>query len=240
MSDTPTGGEFNVPLPGMPVPERRTSKARGPQLPTQSAAGGPLPTTDPQAQGVAWRERAFSFVTGRDARGAASGDRRAQLIAAFGSAQRDPNRPDVRAAAEGLGVSTRSVQRWLTGGGIRPAHAKELADKSRQAMTTKRGRARAARAAGVPSPPRGANAIKINGMQGVVSSTDGNYRDRDTAVQLRPEDAQRMQDLWVEHGEAGVDAFIHEHWDRRFVNEWHFQSINTLEWGTSSHYNDNI
>lgn len=217
----------DVPLPGMPGERDR------PAPPQHTISGADLPHLLPEAQGSDWRERAFTFITGRDGRGAADGDRAAQMIAAFGPSQRDPARPDVRAAAANLGVSPRSVQRWLAGGGMRPQHAQDLQRKARQAMTTKRGRARTAKAAGMSTPPPGKNAIRVAGVQGVKSGRDGNYRVRETAVQLDAADLERLHELWVEHGEAGVEAFFHSHWDAHYVAGWHFRSIDDITWDNS-------
>ncbi len=82
------------------------------------------------------------------------------------------------------------------------------------------------------------NAINVNGLAGVVSSTSHNYRGRDSRVQIRPEDLERMQQLWVEYGTAGMEAFLHEHYDRRYVEDWHFVDITKLEWTSSTTYED--
>ena len=253
MSQGP-GGSDNIPLPGMPGGEPTPSPptpppaepspapggpAEGSELPVSNDRGGLLPQLAPgNVDSSAFREQAFTFITGRTASGALSGNRAAQLMAAFGPSSRDPSRPDVAAAARGLGVSPRSVQRWLAGAGISRQHATQLSTRARQAMTTKRGRARAARAAGLNTAPRGRNAINVNGVAGVVSSSDHNYRQRDSRVGIRPEDLERMQELWVEHGANGVAAFLHDHFDRHYVEDWHFQSIDQISWTQTAFYNE--
>ena len=237
------GGFENVPLPGMPPTPQPGAGARQPAagggvgLPDTGSSGAQLPHLDEGERGsTELRERMFAFVTGRQASGALEGDRRAQLIAAFGASARDPARPDVAAAAKGLKVSPRSVQRWVAGGGMSPRHAATLRTRARQAMTTKRGRAAAARAAGPPRPPPGRNAIQVGGVQGVISGETGNYRARTTQVQITAEDMDLMRQLWVEHGDNGMEAFLHQHFDQHYQAGWHFRSIEEISWGSSTNY----
>ncbi|WP_347350387.1 hypothetical protein [Intrasporangium sp.] len=199
---------------------------------------GQPPGLDPyHAHSSATRETIFGFMTGRDVEGALDeGDPRTQLIAAYGASRRDPTRPDTAAAAKALGVSQRSVQRWLAGGGITRRHASKLRSASRRAMTTKRGRARAIKTAGLSRRPPGKNAIAVGGIQGVLSGQTGNYRPRTTAVQVTDTDLAAMQQTWVEHGEAGLSAFLHQHFNEHYMGDWHFKSIETLDWATSTHY----
>lgn len=243
---SPTGGDDgqfpNIPLPGLGTPgePERPRPSGGPTprvaLPTQSTSGAELPTMlEAERTSAAWRETAFTFVTGR-AGGSYEGDSRAQLIAAFGASDRDPTRPDVKAAAKALKVSTRSVQRWIAGGGVSAQHAKTLRTKARQAMTTKRGRERAIRAIGALQPPKGKNAIKIGGYQGVTTGEAGNYRPRETKVQVSAFDLEQLQQLWVDHGEAGAEAWLHAHYDQHYQSGWHFQSISDITWDSSTNY----
>ena len=258
-------GRFtNIPLPGMPdsddaagrpaaaeqppttapptpaTTSTRAAKASSdrPELPTHAANGAELPTLEADtAHASSTRETMFGFMTGRSVEGSLrDGDRDAQLIAAYGASKRDPTRPDTAAAAKGLGVSQRSVQRWLKGGGMSPVHSERLRTVSRQAMTTKRGRARAARMAGPLKLPAGRNALTVTGDQGVISGDTGNYRPRDSTVQFTNADLQAMQQLWVEHGEDGAAAFLHQHFGQHYVGDWHFRSIEGISWGESSKY----
>lgn len=198
------------------------------------------PELDPvNQQSAETREAIFGYVTGRDAEGALEeGDLRAQLIAAYGTSKRDPSRPDTAAAAKGLGVSTRTVQRWLKGTtGLTKKHRAAVASNSRRAMTTKAGRRRVDKASPPLSAPRGKNAIVIEGVQGIVSGITDNYRDRTTAVQIHPDDLEDLRAMWLEHGEAGATAFLHQHYSQHYMEGWHFRSIEAIKWGNSVHYN---
>jgi len=186
-----------------------------------------------------FQEATFGFLTGRTATGVLDGDRNAQLVVAYGASRRDPTRVDVAAAAKGLGVTRRSVQRWLAGGGISPAHAAKLQKTARQAMTTKRGRQRvmrATRASKAAQRPPGKTGLRIGGVQGVLSGTTDAHRDRVTNVSFTDNDLEAMQDLWVEHGTAGAAAFLHQQMDQHYCEGWQFLSVDDLDWGDSTNY----
>lgn len=211
-----------------------------PTVPTHDKSGAPLPDLDPDSYTPALRDKIFAFVTGRSgAEATHTGDVRSSLIAAFGSSKRDSERPDTAAAAKALGVSQRSVQRWLGGGGIRPTHAKALQRQARQAMTTKRGRARAmaaSRAAGTAAKPRNRTAIKVGGRQGVTSGLEHNYRPRECAVGVTDADVAAMQNAWVDGGEHGAMAWMQSHFDEHYTDQWHIRSVEDVEWGDSPVY----
>ena len=99
------------------------------------------------------RTSLFSMLTGRqaDVSGQVGGDVRGMLMAVGGASSRTKSGIDLTRAAGKLGVSRRTVERWVktaqTGSGQRPSsqHAKTLATKARQAATTKAGRKAIAR-----------------------------------------------------------------------------------------------
>lgn len=239
----PSGGPVNVALPGMPdlpVGADPDEPAARTQMPTDSVSGGPLPQVKETTQ--SFRESLFGVLTGRQVEGAGGGDVRAQLIAAFGSSGRDPSRPDTAAAAKGLGVSQRSVQRWLKkGGGLSTGHNEVLQRRARQVMTTKRGRQRAIAASqrtGKTSRPVGKSGkgLRVGGVQGIVTETEDDYRDRETSVMVTDEDLDALREVWAEHGDAGAAAWIHSHWDEHYVGKWHFQSIDDVSWSDTRNY----
>lgn len=236
MPEGPDDQGYDIPLPGMPA-EPSTESVRRPGLPTTSATGAPLPQLDAEERSTSrFREQAFTFITGRKAGGALEGDRSAQMMAAFGPSPRDPDRPNVAAAAKAMKVHPSSVRRWLAGKGMSKTHEKALVRRSRQAMTTKRGRAAIARAAGPLTPPKGRNGIKVEGDMGKVSASDGNYRPRTARVQTSHEDLAQLQELWVEHGEAGVDAWLHQQYGEHYEPDWHFRAVDGIDWDTNVTY----
>lgn len=228
------GGFQNIPLPGMPdeppEPTPRPARAGRRRAPAETTAGVPL--APGAVRDTDTRTALFTFLTGRDgAAGALTGDRAGQMIAAFGASHRDPTRPDTAAAAKAMGVSTRSVQRWLAGAGMRPAHAQTLTAKARQAFTTKRGRERVLRGTTGQAMPRGRNAITISGVQGVVSGDTGNYRPRTTTVPMSEDDWTGLRAAWAEHGEAGGLIALQEIYARNYCEGWQFESIEKIDFG---------
>ena len=121
------------------------------------------------------RGKLFAALTGRqvDVSGTAGADLRGQLMAVGGPSGRTKSGIDLTKAAKGLGVSRRTVERWVkteqTGDGQRPSpgHAKKLATKARQAATTKAGRKAALAGSTVRQAvaSRGAR-LSITGLQG--------------------------------------------------------------------------
>lgn len=244
MSPSKDGDDVNIPLPGFetgqqqPEPEPDPAPRAGARVPvpTRGSSGAPLPRAEQTTP--AFRTSLFTALTGRPASDPGQGDVRSQLITAFGASPRDPSRPDTAAAAKALGVSQRSVQRWVAGQGISPAHRSNVARRARQAMTTKRGRARVlAQTAGAGRPPgRKGQGLFVGGVQGVTSSIADNYRDRETGVVLSEADLEDLRQTWAEHGEEGAAAWLHQHWDSHYVGGWHFNQIDNVHWGDTRNY----
>lgn len=181
-------------------------------------------------------EAAFSFITGRPgASPTGQGGLRGMLMAAFGPSRRNPDRPDLTAAAATLNVSPRQLRRWVSGEAKRPRPeaVSQLTKMARQAATTKRGRRAAmnrARQTRTAAPPANRNALRVSGTQGVLSSNDDQYRDRDTVVNLNAAELAAMQQAWTERGNAGLVDFLHDHWDTNYTSGWHFLEIDEISW----------
>lgn len=182
------------------------------------------------------RGKIFNALTGRqaDVSGRAGGDLRGMLMAVGGPSSRTRSGIDLTKAAQALGVSRRTVERWVrtqqTGAGQRPskAHAQALARKARQAATTKAGR-RAALAAsplGRTIATRGAR-ISISGVQGPHERAY--MRPRTTQLDLDPADAQAMLDAWTNGGDKGFMDWATTHWDREYLDDWRFGDVDTIE-----------
>ena len=180
------------------------------------------------------RNTLFAILTGRqaDVSGSASGDVRGMLMAVGGTSNRTKSGIDLTKAASKLGVSRRTVERWVksaqTGAGQRPSaqHAKALASKARQAATTKAGR----KAALAGSPlrkaitSRGAR-VSIDGLQGPHASGKDYMRKRVTQVVLDPADAEAMMNAWETGGEKGFMSWASTVWDTEYLNDWKFDSV---------------
>lgn len=243
---TPSKGQ--IILPGLPgsdetAPHRQSAGgASEPSFPTTSRSGAHLPQIDAHDKDTPQlRESMFSFLTGRDGHGATTGGGVAsKLMAAFGPSKRDSSRPDTAAAAKGLGVSQRQVQRWLKGENApRADRVKSLDKRARQAMTTKTGRARSlksAMASGHASMPPSKNSLTIAGYQGISSDKTAGYRMRECSVQMTAADLKDLQDTWVAHGDKGAAAWMTSHMDTHYASGWHIREIEDLSWGNSSNY----
>jgi hypothetical protein len=177
--------------------------------------------------------------TGADVEGSASGNLRGMLLAAFGSSRRDPSRPNVAAAAQALGVTSRTVQRWLAAEGQqrithpRPETLGAISRLSRQAATTRRGRARALAApqgrVAAQAAKRGMS-LRISGKQGIDPDPESEYiRRRATHWHLDPSSAAALQDAWVRGGDKGALDWLASHSDIYGVSEWTFHDIEGIE-----------
>ena len=242
---TPPSGQ--IILPGFPGAEPRSERASTPTssepaFPTTSQSGAQLPQIDDHDRETPrLRESMFSFITGRHSEGATTGGGVAsKLMAAFGPSKRDSSRPNTAAAAKGLGVSQRQVQRWLKGDNApRADRAKNLDKRARQSMTTKAGRARSlksALASGHASMPAGKNSLTVAAYQGISSDGGTGYRMRECSVQMTAADLKSLQDTWVTHGDKGAAAWMTSHMDAHYASGWHLREIDSLSWGNSSNY----
>lgn len=182
------------------------------------------------------RGKVFSALTGRrnaDVSGSSRGDLRGQLVAAFGSSKRDASKPDTAAAAKGLGVSQRTVQRWLAPSSKqhqkpKAETLKKLTTRARQAATTKTGRARALAqtltAKGVPPAMR----FTVAGNQG----TEPQYhRPRTVNFDLDdPQHAQAFIDAYVDGGEQGALDYLAKNADEIYgVPGWSFGDVTNVD-----------
>lgn len=186
----------------------------------------------------ALRGKLFSALTGRDAdvSGQTDGDLRGMLMAIGGASRRTKSGIDLTKAAQGLGVSRRTVERWVktaqTGTGQRPSpkHAKSLATKARQAATTKAGR-RAALAGSTlrqSIASRGAR-LSITGPQGPRAAGRDYMRNRTTQLELDPTDAEAMMNAWENGGEKGFMSWATGHWGNEYLDDWKFEAVDDLD-----------
>jgi len=183
------------------------------------------------------RGKLFTALTGRqaDVSGNTAGDVRGMLMAVGGHSSKTQSGIDLTKAAHTLGVSRRTVERWVktarTGAGQRPSavHAKGLATKARQAATTKAGR-RAALAASTTRKAiasRGAR-LSLTGMQGPRAAGRDYMRKRTTQLELDPADAEAMMGAWENGGEKGFMTWATGHWGSEYLDDWQFDSVDDI------------
>lgn len=170
----------------------------------------------------------FRALTGN--RGAAlSGDVQGMLLAAFGPSQRDPHRPDTAAAAKSLGVSQRTVQRWIAGKDRKQQHPraatlKKLTQRARQAATTRRGRERALKGRREALAREGMR-LSVNGVQGPAHG-EGYVRKRLVNFDLDdPRMAREFLDAWVAGGDEGAQKYLVDNVSDFYHDSWVYEHI---------------
>ena len=181
------------------------------------------------------RSKIFGALTGRSGASVSSGraapDVRGLLLAAYGLNKRGGlNTAD---AAKDLGVTQRTVQRWVaTEGRQRIGKPKadtlqKLAKKSRQAATTQRGRKAAlASFRGTPKGKALANRgghLRIRGHQGPSAAGKTYKRDRQIQLELTPADVEAMWSAFEQNGDEGVSKWMTNHADEQYVAGWEFE-----------------
>lgn len=195
--------------------------------------------------GDAARGLFFTALSGRrdaDVSGTSRGDLRGMLLAAFGPSRRDPARPDTRAAADALGVTPRTVQRWLAAPGRErivtprgPIMAR-IAAASRAAATTKRGRAAAIAATRASNIAKHGLRVTIHGVQGPRPDSVGGVRDRKAAMRLSPEHANAFFDAYESGGENGALGWLAGHSEEVYgIDGWFFGDVKGVDLGPMSY-----
>lgn len=158
-------------------------------------------------------------------------------VKAEGGAERMITSISTKEAARRLGVSQRTVQRWIKGQHNPSATVmKKLSTKARQAVTTKRGRAQAVRRAIANQKPT-ANGVRVrvSGMQGPKDYS----RMRDIGQKLTPEEYEGLQHAYMEGGDKGALDFLENVLSDKYVENWNIDYLTGLGFdGVGPHDND--
>lgn len=186
---------------------------------------------------------AFSGLA-KDVFSGKSSDVRGMLTAVYGLTGR--GHVDTRAAAKDLGVSQRTVQRWIADDARqhnkpRREHLSKLQTKAKRAPTTKRGRRAAVSVAKQSAKGRSSQSRKgklnVRGRQGVFAGRDGkkNYyvRYRTAHMDVNPDQMDAMWAAYADGGDKGLSTWLHEH-SQDYVDDWHFESIDGIEWSAEN------
>lgn len=182
-----------------------------------------------------FRQDVFTALTGHtgaDVSGKGQ-DVRGMLLAIGGRSAKTRSGIDLSKAARELGVTRRTVERWVraadTGTGMRPSrqHTQAMAKKARQAATTQAGRRAAlADVRGRKAFQRGAR-MKVTGSQGPIDKTY--HRQRTTILDLSPEDVEAMLDAYERYGEQGFLGWATQHWGDLYVADWQFGQVDQVD-----------
>lgn len=168
-------------------------------------------------------------------------DLRGMLLAAYGPGARGG--VNTAAAAKDLGVSRRTVERWVAPEGRqRIAKPKtdtlqKLTTKSRQSATTQQGRRAAIKSVreskqGKSIAKYGAR-VKIKGRQGVAGG--GGFYIRDRSIQIPPDqggmspsDVEAMWSAYERGGDKELSKWLSGYASDKYVDGWTFESIDNI------------
>lgn len=192
------------------------------------------------------RSSLFQGLTGRrgaDVSGKAgtTPDMRGMLLAAYGPGTRGG--VNTAAAARDLGVSRRTVERWVAAEGRqriskpKTETLSKLTTKSRQAATTQQGRRTAIKAVreskqGKSIAKYGAR-VQIKGRQGVAGG--GGFYIRNRSIQIPPDqsgmspsDVESMWSAYERGGDKALSKWLSGYASDRYVDGWTFESIDNI------------
>lgn len=180
---------------------------------------------DPAAR----RNKIFSGLSGRTPTPAKDVGIKEMLQNVYGTVRGGAESVDTKEAARRLGVSQRTVQRWIRGENKPKAdNLKKLSTKNRQSVTTKAGRARTLRRAAQhhkaltgSKPVR----VRVHGYQGIADSDHG-MRQRNSQVKITAEEYSTLMQIAATDGEDAALGYLQALYsDGRYPDNWEFRSI---------------
>ncbi|MGO1627499.1 MAG: hypothetical protein ACTHX2_01685 [Microbacterium sp.] len=143
---------------------------------------------------------------------------------------------DTRTAARRLGVSQRTVQRWARYDRIpRDEPLKKLRTKTRQTVTTKRGRAQMAKRVRQTAPATGKNKIiTVHGLQGPTDNPQSTGSDRprfgNANLSMTPDQQAALYESWAGGGDEAAQEYLTSLFDGGYVDGWRFHGIDGISW----------
>lgn len=146
----------------------------------------------------------------------------------------DRQQIDTRLAAQRLGVSQRTVQRWARDDRIPRAETlKKIRTRTRQTVTTKRGRTQMAKRLAATAPSTGrTRRITIHGLQG--PTTDPNDRQYlrlgNASINMSPEQQAELYEAWASGGDDAAIQYLTSKFDGGYVDGWRFHGIDGISW----------
>ncbi len=176
------------------------------------------------------RNTLFQGLTGR--RDADVGGREASvtgmLQAAFGKGRRGAA-VDTRAAARALGVSQRTIERWVKGDNQpRSDHRKTLSRRARSAATTKRGRRAAIQEPLIRAQAGRGARLTLKGIQGPYRAGSDTARDRTIGLNLTPAQLQDLLNIYADAGDKAAMKWLEQLTDQDYLAGWGFDKIDRL------------
>lgn len=137
-------------------------------------------------------------------------------------------------AAKDLGVSQRTIQRWVKGEQAPKAgNLDKLNTAARRAATTKAGRRKAVQSQKHSRLAQRGARLTIRGNQGVPGSNrhgDSYTRFRSASLQLTPVEFQDLLDAYAEHGDTGLQQYLQDEYTNKYgAGTWNVNFISELE-----------
>lgn len=150
-------------------------------------------------------------------------DIRGMLQNVYGTVKDGEIHVDTRKVAQYMKVSQRTVQRWMKGTNVPSAdHKKSLTKKSRQTITTKRGRARSLKqATKQASQAKKPVTVNVAGLQG----PRGYERDRNSKKEISPEEYEQLLASYADGGDPAALEYLTGIYSDRYVDDWHFGDV---------------
>lgn len=145
---------------------------------------------------------------------------------------------DTEVVAKKFGIARSTAQRWVREDRVpREEPLKKLRTRTRQTVTTKRGRAQMAKritsAAPTTVPKR---TITVHGLQGPTNDpTDRDYvRWGNASHDLTAEQQAALYDAWAAGGDEGALHYLTGVFQAEYVDNWQFHGIDGISWKDST------
>lgn len=144
---------------------------------------------------------------------------------------------DTATAAKRFKVSQRTMQRWIKDDRIpHEDQLKKLRTRTRQTVTTKRGRAQTAKrmAATAEKPDATRRIITIHGLQGPTTNPNSTGSDRPrygkANLEMTPDQQAALYEAYANGGAEAAEQYLTSAYDAGYVAGWHFHGIDGISW----------
>lgn len=189
---------------------------------------------DNASDAITQRNAVFRFFTGQDYSTVSSSP--ASMLRYLYAGKSDRHPIDTKTAAARLGVSQRTVQRWIKGdSNPRPELLKKLTDRTRQTVTTKRGRTQMAKRAKA-SLPGDRRTLIVHGVQGLSADPQdmGYNRNGNSYIHLTDDEQRGLIDAWGNGGDTGALSYLEGIYAQpgRYTDSgtWRFHGVDGMQW----------
>ena len=182
---------------------------------------------DSASDAIAQRNALFRFFTGQEYSTVSSSP--ASMLRYLYAGKSDRHPIDTKTAAARLGVSQRTVSQ------PRPELLKKLTDRTRQTVTTKRGRTQLAKRAKAALPGDRRTLI-VHGVQGLSADPQdmGYNRNGNSYIHLTDDEQRGLIDAWGNGGDTGALSYLEGIYAQpgRYTDSgtWRFHGVDGMQW----------